>query len=139
MEPDAGLLGYVCRAVAMADGHAARASPNRQRGANSSLLPIVFVMTLVLFTCGCQSGCQTGLQDGVLVAGGTGLWVRAADGVISTIDWPPGYLIRNDGGWVLVDSSGSIKAREGDHIQVAGGLGPDGIWHACGDITVMPT
>jgi len=119
--------------------HAARASSNRRRGARRSLLAIAFVTTFALFTGGCQSGCQTGLQDGVLVAGGTGLSVRAADGVTSTIDWPPGYLIRNDGGWVLEDPSGSIKAREGDHIQVAGGLGLDGVWHACGDITVVPT
>ena len=139
MEPDAGLLGYVCCAVEVADEHAVRASPNHQRGARRSLVAIAFVTTLVLFADGCQSGCQTGLQDGVLVAGGTGLSVRAADGVTSTIDWPPGYLIRNDGGWVLVDPSGGIKAREGDHIQVAGGLGPDGVWHACGDISVMPT
>lgn len=123
----------------MADRHAARASPNHQRGARGSLLAIAFVTTLVLLTDGCQSGCQTGLQDGVLVAGGTGLSVRASDGVTSTIVWPPGYLIRNDGTWVLVDPSGSVKAREGDHIQVAGGLGTDGIWHACGDITVVPT
>jgi hypothetical protein len=123
----------------MADGHAASGASNHQRGANRSLLAIVFVTTLVLLIGGCQSGCLTGLQDGVLVSGGTGLSVRAPNGVTSTIDWPPGYVVRNDGGWVLVDPSGSIKAREGDHIQVAGGLGPDGVWHACGDITVLPT
>ena len=85
------------------------------------------------------TGCPTALADGVLVGEGKTLVLRATTGETSRIVWPTGYSIREDSGkLLLVDWLGSVKAREGDHIQATGGLGSDDLFHACTDVIVVP-
>jgi hypothetical protein len=100
---------------------------------------IAFVMTLAPVTAACSS-CQTGLLDGVLVADGSGLSVRSANGATTAVAWPPGYGVREESGTrVLVDVAGSVKGREGDPIEVVGGLWTDDVWHACNDFSPKST
>lgn len=108
------------------------------RGRRLNRLSLVFVIALAPVVAGCTSACQSGLADGVLVQNVGELDLMAPDGTTSPVAWPSGYTIRDVAGRkTLFDSTGTAKAREGDHIQVAGGLGTDDRWHACGDITVL--
>ena len=98
-----------------------------------------FVMTLAPLTGACSS-CQTGLLDGVLVANGSGLSIRSANGATTAVAWPPGYGSRDESGTrLLVDATGRVSAREGDSIEVVGGLGTDGVWHVCSDVSPKST
>jgi hypothetical protein len=90
------------------------------------------------FNAGCQVSCAGALADGVLVNDGKTLVLQAQTGEKSPIVWPDGYRVQQDGDQLaLVDWLGGVKAREGDHIQVAGGVGTDDIFHACGPIAVV--
>ena len=66
---------------------------------------------------------------------------EARTGLRSTVVWPSGYRVRVDGDTlVLADRFGTIKARQGDTIEVGGGVGDDGLFRACGDVwTVSPS
>ena len=87
---------------------------------------------------GCSMSCPTALAEGVLVADANSLVLRATTGGTNAIAWDSGTWVREDGGKLaLVDWLGGVKAREGDHIQVAGGVGTDDIFHACGPIAVV--
>ncbi len=100
---------------------------------------VIALAAVVPAAGGCQLGCQTGLSEGVLVADDGGLGIRA-DGILTRVVWPFGYTIRMEGATrTLVDLGGTIKAREGDHVAVTGGLGTDGFLHACDDIAVTPS
>lgn len=86
----------------------------------------------------CQTACPTGLAEGVLVGHEKDLVLRASSGETNTIIWPAGYSVRQaSDGLVLTDRFGSVKAREGDKIGVGGGVGPDDLVHACGDVWVV--
>jgi hypothetical protein len=99
------------------------------------LMLIAFALSLVPVTAACSS-CQTGSLDGVLVADGSGLSVSTANGASTPVAWPPGYGFREESGRrLLVDAAGSVIGREGDTIEVVGGLGTDDIWHACSDLS----
>jgi hypothetical protein len=87
-------------------------------------------------------GCDAALTTGRLVSSReTGLAVTPADGRPNiVVTWPFGY---SAGGFVgsleLRDETGRVLAREGDFVQVGGGMGGDGSWVACaGSISVMP-
>ena len=67
----------------------------------------------------------------------TGLGVTAGDGAQVAVEWPFGYSAHIDRGIaVLLDDKGNEVAKEGDQIQVGGGLG-NAIWHACGPVSVV--
>ena len=86
------------------------------------------------------SACMDALATGVLVTSNlSGLAIRGADGTVQEVEWPFEYTARRDTlGVVLVDSVGVDVAREGQVIQMGGGTGADGVFHACpGSISVV--
>jgi hypothetical protein len=104
----------------------------------SRLVVLVVVAILAPVSAGCTS-CPTALAEGVLAAEGDTLVLRTSTGDTIRVVWPTGYRVQQDGGKrVLVDWLGSVKAREGDHVQAGGGFGADDRFHACGDIVVVP-
>ena len=57
------------------------------------------------------------------------------------VEWPFRYSARMEGTRiVLLDDRGVVVAREGDRIQVGGGMGPgpapNAVWFACGLVQV---
>jgi hypothetical protein len=82
------------------------------------------------------------LATGTLVASPqSGLAIRGGEeATVTEVEWPFGYTARREvTGLVLVDSAGTAVAREGDVIQMGGGSGADGVFHACpGSISVVP-
>jgi len=89
-----------------------------------------------------SQGCRSALAAGTLVADGGTLALRGVTGETFAIEWPSGYSVRREGDLlVLLDSlRGSLRALEarlGDFVQVGGDVGNDGVFHACGDVTVI--
>jgi hypothetical protein len=68
----------------------------------------------------------------------SGLVLRTRDREVP-VEWPFGYTAREQpGGVELLDESGTVVAREGDEVALAGGaVGRDGagFWRTCGEIT----
>ena len=86
-----------------------------------------------------EQACATALAEGYLAAEGGALVLQSATGDKVAIAWPSGYTVRGEGdALVLVDPNGVIQARPGDYVHVGGGVGNDGVFHGCGDITVVP-
>ncbi len=103
-----------------------------------TLVVVAALAVLGAFNAGCQVSCATALADGVLVNDGKTLVLQFQTGENGPIVWPDGYRVQEDNGKLaLVDWLGGVKAREGDHIQVAGGVGTDDVFHACGPIAVV--
>jgi hypothetical protein len=98
---------------------------------------------LVLRTAAAPAtACDAALTSGRLVSSREGgLALTPADGGPNiVVTWPFGY---SAGGFVgnleLRDETGRALAREGDFVQVGGGLGGDGSWIACaGSVSVIP-
>lgn len=98
---------------------------------------------LVLRTAAAPAGgCDAALTAGRLVSSReSGLSLRPADGGPNiAVTWPFGY---SAGGFVgsleLRDEEGRLLAREGDFVQVGGGMGGDDSWVACaGSVSVIP-
>jgi hypothetical protein len=90
---------------------------------------------------GCASGCPAALLQGTLVAADGELVVEQDPaGVAIHVQWPFGVGVHDEGGTlVLADVLGTVKAREGDVVGIAGSSTGDGSWVACGDITVTGT
>ncbi len=87
------------------------------------------------------SACMDALATGVLVSSNlSGLAIRGGgeDGV-TEVEWPFGYTARRETlGLLLVDTVGAVVAREGELIQMGGGFGADGVFHACpGSVSVV--
>jgi hypothetical protein len=80
-----------------------------------------------------MAGCDLALASGTLTNNRPdGLALRAADGSIQRVLWPFGYSSRGFvGSMELVDPTGAAIAREGDFIQMGGGLDGEGIFAAC--------
>lgn len=106
-------------------------------------------LTVVVAACGVPVGlrtqsapisaCMDALATGTLITSNlSGLAIRAEDGAIVEVEWPFEYTARREAvGLVLIDSVGQIVAREGQLIQMGGGTGADGVFHACpGSISV---
>jgi hypothetical protein len=86
---------------------------------------------------GCAMACNTALAQGTLVAHGKDLALQAPTGETNVVVWPSGYSVREDNGSLaLADRFGSVKARAGDRIGVAGGFGVDNVFHGCGDVWI---
>ena len=119
-----------------------------------TLRPIATAALAVLLLAGCGtpvairtqpaplSACMDALATGTLVASNlSGLAIRAGnDGEVIEVEWPFEYTARREvSGLVLVDSIGGVVAHEGQVIQMGGGSGADGVFHACpGSISVVP-
>ena len=88
------------------------------------------------------SACMDALATGTLVASNlSGLAIRGGDeGEVTAVEWPFEYTARREiTGLVLIDSVGVVVAHEGQVIQMGGGSGADGVFHACpGSIAVVP-
>lgn len=94
-----------------------------------------------LFTasgCGVDVACPAALLTGTLVAQDHELVIqRDEPGQFERVDWPVGYSTREDSGSVvLIDASGSIKARPGQRIALGGGESSSGTWKVCGRFDV---
>jgi hypothetical protein len=101
------------------------------------IMAAMLAVSAVGSVAGCEMGCPTALAEGVLVAIGQDLVLRATTGETNAIAWPSGYSVRQESGrLVLADRFGTVKARDGDRIGVAGGVGVDNVFHGCGDIWV---
>jgi len=82
--------------------------------------------------------CPAALLEGELVADDEfGFAVTHADGFTSSVTWPHGYVARDADRRELLDGSGRVIAREGDHIALGGGEGAAGPgFVVCGDFEV---
>ena len=79
--------------------------------------------------------CPTALASGVLTARGADLLLADDTGAPMDVVWPDGYSVRRDGDRLsLVNRFGFVMAREGDRIDMGGGVGMDGRFHGCNDI-----
>ena len=119
------------------DSGVIRVRRTRQSAAKALLVASMLAASVFGGVAGCEMGCNTALAEGTLVARGKELVLQARTGETNAIIWPSGYGVRDDSRrLVLVDRFGSVKAREGDRIGVAGGLGVDNVFHGCGDVSV---
>lgn len=82
--------------------------------------------------------CMMALAEGILVVDPrSGLALRGGDRVTPVV-WPALYsAARIDGVITLLDENRRPVAREGDRVQVGGGLGTGDFWYACAGIEVM--
>jgi len=63
---------------------------------------------------------------GIAVAGEGG-------GRVVKVYWPSGYVGREaDGVIELLDRTGRVVGRVGDHVELGGGLGIEDAWYTCG-------
>ena len=85
--------------------------------------------------------CPAALLDGQLVADEEfGFAVTHADGFTTPVTWPDGYVARAADRRELLDGSGRVVAREGDHVALGGGEGAVGPgFVVCGEFTVTQT
>jgi hypothetical protein len=92
-----------------------------------------------LFNLG-PHGCPAALLEGVLVADEeTGFVVEHADGFSVPVVWPHGYVARDGDPRELLDDSGRVVAREGDHFSAGGGSFPPNDWfYPCGEMEFRP-
>ena len=102
---------------------------------------VVALLLATVSVIGCASGCPTTRLEGTLVAADGELVVeRDPAGVAIHVQWPLGVGVRDEGGTlVLADVLGTVKARQGDVVGIAGSPTGDGSWVACGDIAVTGT
>ena len=117
-----------------------------RRGSAVLLVLLAFAVAacnqLVLRTAAAPTeACDAALTGGRLVSSReSGLALQSPGQANLEVTWPFGYRA---GGFVgsleLQDETGRILAREGDFIEVGGGLGGDGRWVACpGTVRVVP-
>jgi hypothetical protein len=86
-----------------------------------------------------SQACMDALVSGVLARDArSGLGIATAGGGATAVEWPFGYSARDEGDRIaLVDENGKVVAREGDQVEVGGGLGNDDVWFACGGVKVV--
>jgi len=85
--------------------------------------------------------CDDALTSGRLVTSAqSGLALVDSTGHVTEVLWPFGYTARRGvSGVELVDEKGATAAREGDFVEMGGGLGANDVWGACpGTVTVVP-
>lgn len=83
--------------------------------------------------------CLAARVSGVLVADATYGLAYKNGGNVQGVVWPHGYSARRESGVVvLIDPTGRIVAREGDHIVSAGDYDTNDIARPCGDLEVNP-
>jgi hypothetical protein len=85
-------------------------------------------------------GCPAGLIRGTLVADERwGIALRGEGNFTREVIWPHGFTARLEAGRVaVIHGNGSVVAREGDVVEIAGGeTTSDGPWLECGGIRVV--
>jgi len=85
--------------------------------------------------------CMAALMTGKLARNpGSGLGLdHGPAGPPTVVEWPFRYSARDEGGQIaLLDETGRVVAREGDTVQMGGGLGQLNIWYTCGPVEVIP-
>ena len=84
--------------------------------------------------------CPGALLEGELAADDAfGFAVTDVEGFTTPVTWPNGYVARDAGRRELLDGSGRVIAREGDHVALGGGEGAVGPgFVVCGDFEVTP-
>ena len=113
---------------------------------------IINLAAVALLVAGCAvqlrtapapgDACDDALISGRLVTSAqSGLAVVDSTGHVTEVLWPFGYTARRGvSGIELVDDKGAVVAREGDFVEMGGGLGANDVWGACpGSVTVVPT
>ena len=84
--------------------------------------------------------CPGALLEGKLIADDEfGFVVAHADGFVSAVTWPNGYVARDAERRELLDGDGRVVAHEGDLVALGGGessVGPGFV--VCGDFEVTP-
>jgi hypothetical protein len=114
-------------------------------------LPRVAALTLAaLLLVGCTvslrtaaaavDACDLGLGGGTLVASAqSGLALGSGTGRVTEVMWPFGYTARRGtSGIELIGQKGEVLAREGDFVQVGGGMSNDGVFQVCdGSVQVV--
>jgi len=109
------------------------------------------IAALAVLLCGCAAQlrtapapvnvCDDALTTGRLVTSAqSGLALADSTGHVTEVLWPSGYSARRGiSGIELVDEKGGVVAREGEFIEMGGGLGANDVWNACaGSVTVVP-
>ena len=113
---------------------------------------VAVLLLVALATVGCnqlvlrtapapEDACDAALVSGRLVSSReSGLALQPPGEPNLAVTWPFGYKA---GGFVgsleLQDETGRVLAREGDLVEVGGGMGGDGSWLACaGTVRVVP-
>jgi hypothetical protein len=103
----------------------------------ATLVAAILLVALSGTSASCSVGCPTALASGVLTASGTDLLLTDDTGAPMDVVWPDGYSVRRDGdALALVNRFGFVMAREGDRIDMGGGVGTDDRFHGCNDIVV---
>lgn len=101
----------------------------------------VAILALPGSLAGCV-GCPAALLEGDLVREGSTLVVQAENGATTAVQWPFGYSITSKGDLLVVtDLFGAVKAREGDHVRLGGGMVGENeeAFGVCGDYEVEPS
>jgi len=107
------------------------------RRLRTTLVAAILLIALGVASASCTVSCATALASGVLTANGTDLLLTDDTGAPIDVVWPDGYSVRRDGdALALVNRFGFVMAREGDRIDMGGGVGTDDRFHGCNDIVV---
>ncbi len=96
---------------------------------------------LVVVNSGATLGCPAALLTGTLAREGDDLVVDTGDGLNPAVGvkWSLPYHVDEVGDVLVIrDLFGSVRAREGDHIQLGGGVTEGGLWGQCGLFAVDP-
>jgi hypothetical protein len=125
---------------------------DRRRRAARPLAVVLAVVVVALASVGCnqlvlrtapapQEACDAALLSGRLVSSReSGLAIQVPGEPNLEVTWPFGYRAGGFAGSLeLQDETGRVVAREGDVVQMGGGMGGDGSFFACaGTIHVVP-
>lgn len=103
------------------------------------------VLTLLLGACAggafgssTPEACAGALLEGELIADdAAGFLVRHAEGFVTAVIWPDGYVVRDGEVRELVGPGGQVVAEDGDSVSIGGGMiGADTAFAVCGEFTV---
>lgn len=120
-------------------GLANRPSPQAPAGGGPRIVPLP-THPVVSIPPGAAGGCPDALATGILAGDPDDAevaWLLGSDGARHRILWPTGYSARFDPALELIGPGGVVVAREGDRLELGGGVGADGRFDACGQIGVV--
>ncbi len=106
-------------------------------------IPAVALLAVVLLVLntGPTLGCPAALATGTLAGENGQLVLRPSNGTDASfgVRWQfPFHVDEADGVLVVRDLFGGIRAREGDRVQLGGGVTEGGLWGQCGLFAVDP-